>query len=468
MSTIVTLLAGIAGGMVLAVMGIPHLRKRLRSGRDLATLPADMRHVLDLIRRAHGAHAACVMEQDDDPVWSKSTPAPPPRLIERTVMLASLALAERREHVVKEDGVIVAYGDGRLGGAVLFAYSVDGEAVRAASADLRRMLAEFVVSRTSGERTAPQRRSSPEWLTPDTIEGVGAALCEAARRRTSHPAAVVTRDPLTQQASVTAVSAGADRRLMRTSIAPGSVVGRACIGDITSTGEGGELFGTHRYNRRRREERGEVFSLSDGSQGVGALVVFNGAETLDSRVKEQVEGLVDAAGPILGRTVDLYAARHRAMTDELTGQPNRHALEHAMREHPSAPCSLLGVYVDQLDGLPAPAASAALKHVARIFRRSLRDYDVPARVGDEDFALFLPDTPFHHAFEVAERVRVAVSEEVFDWAGGEHLLTCSFGVASVPEASETTEGLLEAASVALHEARREGANRISAAHTQLN
>jgi diguanylate cyclase (GGDEF)-like protein len=201
---------------------------------------------------------------------------------------------------------------------------------------------------------------------------------------------------------------------------------------------------------------------------VGALVVFNGAETIDPKVMEQVRGLADTAGPILGRTVDLYAARHRAMTDELTGQPNKHALDHAMSEHASGPCSLLSVNVDQLDSLAPPAATAALKHVARIFRRSLRDYDVPARVTDEDFALFLPDTPFHHAFEVAERVRIAVSEEIFDWAGGEHLLTCSFGVASVPEASETPEGLLEAASAALQEARREGSNRISTTHSQFN
>jgi diguanylate cyclase (GGDEF)-like protein len=383
-------------------------------------------------------------------------------------MMASLALAERREHVIREDTIIVAFGDGRLGGAVLFAHPVDADTVRAASVDLRRMLAEFVVSRTSGERTAPEPRSPPEWLTPDTIEGLGAALCEAARRLTNYPTAVVTRDPLTFQASVTAVSAGADRRLMRMDIAPTSVVGRACIGAITAAGEGGELFGTRRYNRRRREERGEVYSLSDGSQGVGALVVFNGVETIDPKVMEQVRGLADTAGPILGRTVDLYAARHRAMTDELTGQPNKHALDHAMREHASGPCSLLSVNVDQLDSLAPPAATAALKHVARIFRRSLRDYDVPARVTDEDFALFLPDTPFHHAFEVAERVRIAVSEEIFDWAGGEHLLTCSFGVASVPEASETPEGLLEAASAALQEARREGSNRISTTHSQFN
>jgi diguanylate cyclase (GGDEF)-like protein len=89
-------------------------------------------------------------------------------------------------------------------------------------------------------------------------------------------------------------------------------------------------------------------------------------------------------------------------------------------------------------------------------------------VGEEDFALFLPDTPFHHAFEVADRIRIAVGEQIFDWAGGEHLLTCSFGVASVPEAAATPEGLLEAASLALGCARREGHNRISAAHSQLN
>jgi diguanylate cyclase (GGDEF)-like protein len=126
------------------------------------------------------------------------------------------------------------------------------------------------------------------------------------------------------------------------------------------------------------------------------------------------------------------------------------------------------VNVDQLDSFSPPAMTAAIRHVARIFRMSLRDYDLPARVGDDDFALFLPETPFHHAFEVAERVRIAVSESVFAWAGDEHLITCSFGVASVPEAADVPEGLVEAASVALRTARHKGNNRISAAQPQLN
>ena len=465
MSTIATLLAVAAGGMVLGVLGFAWVQKRRRRVRGPESLPADTQHLIELIRRAHGAQAACVVAPDGDPVWSKSVPPPPARLVERTVMLASLALAECREHIITEDGVIVAVGDGRLGGAVLFTSPVDHDCMRTASADIRRVLAEFAAGRKNGEVEALPR-DTPDWLTPDTVEGIGGALCEASRRITGFPTAVVTRDPLSPGASVMAVSAGADRRLMRTGIAPTSVVGRACIGNITTAAAGGELFGTPRHNRRLREDRGLVYSLGDGSQGVGALVIFSGNEGIDVEASEHLERLVDDAGPIMSRTIDLHAARHRAMTDELTGQPNKRALDRAVREHPHGPCSLLSVNVDQLDQFAPPTVTAAIKHVARIFRQSLRDYDLPARVGDEDFALFLPDTPFHHAFEVAERIRIAVSESVFDWAGEEHLLTCSVGVASVPEAAEAPEGLFEAARVALGSARREGNNRISAAHSK--
>ncbi len=467
MSTIAALLAVAAGGMVLGAAGFAWVQQRRRPFGGLESLPTDTQHLVELIRRAHGAQAACVVAQDGDPVWSKSNPPPPPRLVERTVMLASLALAESREHIITEDGVIVAFGDGRLGGAVLFTDPVDDNGRRMALADIRRMLAEFAADRKSGD-VEPLPRVTPGWLTLETVEGIGGALCEASRRITGFPTAVVTRDPLFIEASVVAVSAGADRRLMRLGIAPTSVVGRACIGNITVAAEGGEVFGTRRQNRREREDRALVYSLSDGPQGVGALVVFSGRDGIDVKVSERVQRLVDNAGPIMSRTVDLYAAKHRTMTDDLTGQPNKRALDRAMREHPQGPCSLLRVNVDHLNNFAPPAVAAAIKHVARIFRKTLRDYDLPARVGDEDFALFLPETPFHHAFEVAERVRSAVSESVFDWAGREHLLTCSFGVASVPEAAEAPEGLLEAAGVALRNARHEGSNRISAAHPQFH
>ena len=94
-------------------------------------------------------------------------------------------------------------------------------------------------------------------------------------------------------------------------------------------------------------------------------------------------------------------------------------------------------------------------------------YGLAARVDDE-FALYLPDTPFHHAVGVADRVRIAVSESIFDWAGREFLITCSFGVASVPDESASTDSLVAAADTALRTAKSKGRNRISAVHPELN
>ncbi len=466
MGTIAILLAGVAGGMVLGAVGFAVVRSRRLVTKDVGSLPANVHHVVDLLRRVHGAAAACVVVQNAEPVWSQGFPRPPSSTLERAQIYATLALGDGRQHIGREQHVVVALGDGRVGCAVLFGGPEASPAlIEGVLADLRRLLAEFQLARVRELGTLEDRRSAQGWLTPETIEGIGAGLCEAVRRATSLPAAVVVRDPMTELASVVAVSAGADRRLTRLTIAPTSVVGRACLSELTAVGTGGELFGVQQQNRRRREASGIVYSLGDGTRSVGALVVFG--ERLDAAANREVKGLVEEAGPHIGRAAALFLAQHRTMTDELTGQPNRRALHEAIHQRTHGECSLLRVHVDQLDELQVQATSAALRHVAGIFRRSLRDYDVAARVDDE-FALFLPDTPFHHAVGVADRVRIAVSESVLDWGGREYVITCSFGVASVPDASASTESLVTAADAALRTAKAKGHNRISAVHPELN
>ena len=469
MGTIVILLAGAAGGMVLGVVGFAWLSQRTRTSANPQSLPADAPYVVELLRRVHAAAAACVVIPGIDPVWAKAAPSPPDSLLERTSTIALLALGDGEEHIVKEQGLIVAVGDGRLGSAVLFASTdVPAEAIQDALRDLRRLVADYQLARAREPGGLERRRNIPDWLTPESVEGIAAGVCEAARTLTGHPTAVVARDPIIAEASVIAVSAGADRRLVRTPVPATSVAGRACAGDPVAAGSGGRLFGTLEPGRRRKEEQGVVYSLRDGTQGVGALVVFAEGRDFGPRVEDELNRLAHQAGPLMGRASALYAAKHRAMIDELTGQPNRLALETAIREQASRQCSLLSVVIDGFDQLDGPAARAALKHVARVFRQSLREYDVPARVNGNAFALFLPDTPFHHAFAVADRIRIAVSESVFDWAGAEHLLTCSFGVASVPESARNTATLLAAANMALHDARAKGSNRVSAGQSLAN
>ena len=278
------------------------------------------------------------------------------------------------------------------------------------------------------------------------------------------PAAVVVRDPATQIASVVAVSAGADRRLLRTIVAPSSAAGRASMGDLTATANGmKDLFGGIRENRRVRERQGAAFSLANGHPGVGALVVFGLSETAPSPLIDRILSLARDAGPLVRRAATVRASEQRSVVDQITGQPNRHALERAVKEHDDGPCSLLCLDIDQFDQLRETARGAALRHVSSVFRSTLRDYDIAARLHNQQFALFLPETPFHHAFTVADRVRRAISESEFDPGGAQRALTCSLGVASVPETAQCADGLLTSADRALGLAQSQGRDRVAAA-----
>ena len=85
-----------------------------------------------------------------------------------------------------------------------------------------------------------------------------------------------------------------------------------------------------------------------------------------------------------------------------------------------------------------------------------------ARIGTEEFALFLPDTSLASAMRVAERVRNAISASSFRWGRDESELTCSFGVAGVPEPVASVDSLLPTAEAALQRARPGGSNVVMA------
>ncbi len=463
MNDIAVLLVGIAAGAVLHAAMATWRRKR-GSVIEPRSLSANTQHGLDVLRRAHGALAACLVQPDAEPLWSKGDPLPPRRIQDRIVAGATAASGDGLDHVLREDNLIVAAGDGRLGAAVVFRGS-DARAslVQAVTHDLRTLLADYQIEQTRARIALPAPLNTPPWLVPESVDTVAFGLCEAAHKVTGKPSAVVVRDPTTQIASVVAISAGADRRLLNTIVAPSSAAGRACMGDITTTGSGmGDLLGETRANRRAREARGTAFPLRNGHPGVGALVVFGLPKKVDSSLTDRITAMAREAGPVMRRVTAVRASEQRAFIDDLTGQSNQRGLERAVQEHREGSCSLLCVDINQFDQLPETARGAALRHVAMIFRSTLRDYDVSARLREEKFALFLPDTPFHHAFTVADRVRVAIGNSLFNPGGARRPLTCSIGVASVPETVPGVDRLVAAAVKALDVAKTEGNDRVGA------
>jgi diguanylate cyclase (GGDEF)-like protein len=171
-------------------------------------------------------------------------------------------------------------------------------------------------------------------------------------------------------------------------------------------------------------------------------------------------------------------ARRRAVTDELTGVYNRRFLDEALdgyfesAREAGRPLSLVMIDLDRFreinerhgqkegDRVIAGAVSA--------FKRVLRETDVIARYGGDEFTVILPDTGLEAAREIAERMRREVGgfdsdgARVYEPPGSEPAVrvTTSQGVASYPACGADAKTIKEKADGALYRAKEGGRNRV--------
>lgn len=164
-----------------------------------------------------------------------------------------------------------------------------------------------------------------------------------------------------------------------------------------------------------------------------------------------------------------------AATDSLTGALNRQAFDVvfnlALREtqRNDQPLSAILVDIDLFKQINDThghlAGDAVLRAVADVVRGQLRDTDVMARWGGEEFLVLLKDCPLGGAVAVAEKLRHAIAEHDFtpaDGTGRPQRLTVSLGVAT-RSVGDTAETLFSRADRALYLAKRNGRNRVESA-----
>jgi diguanylate cyclase (GGDEF)-like protein len=158
-----------------------------------------------------------------------------------------------------------------------------------------------------------------------------------------------------------------------------------------------------------------------------------------------------------------------AMTDSLTGIPNRRALmelaEHALARRGSSPMTLLMIDVDHFkrinDTHGHPAGDAVLRQVARRLAGRLRGGDVLGRYGGEEFCVLAPDTDAEGAMTLAESLRDIIAFRPLTTDMGELQVTVSIGVACCPDdKSRELKDLLAEADAALYAAKEAGRNRV--------
>ena len=155
-----------------------------------------------------------------------------------------------------------------------------------------------------------------------------------------------------------------------------------------------------------------------------------------------------------------------AMTDALTGLPNRRAFREAVARlcddgrSPGATIALLDIdfFKSVNDRFGHDVGDEVLQSFAMSARQSLRDGDMVARFGGEEFALLLPATDESAAIGLCERLRESIASSVCLTAAGPVRFTISGGVAALGE--DGLDAALKCADTALYAAKNQGRDRL--------
>lgn len=107
------------------------------------------------------------------------------------------------------------------------------------------------------------------------------------------------------------------------------------------------------------------------------------------------------------------------------------------------------------------AGDAVLESVGQIIRSTIREYDIPARFGGEEFVIALPETRSEEAENLMERLRTSVEAFQFSAKTSPTPIhaTISLGCSSFPNDAVTATDLIHAADLAVYQAKLQGRNR---------
>jgi diguanylate cyclase (GGDEF)-like protein len=156
-----------------------------------------------------------------------------------------------------------------------------------------------------------------------------------------------------------------------------------------------------------------------------------------------------------------------ATRDVLTGSLNRGAIDSVLarhvREHQGS-TSTYGVIMVDLDHFKNindtfghPSGDLVLKELVRRLNGAIRPSDALGRYGGEEFLLIVHDSTAEQLLAAMERIREAISADLFDVGGQQYAVTASFGgVVATPGASSSD--LIRKADEALYGAKASGRN----------
>ena len=209
----------------------------------------------------------------------------------------------------------------------------------------------------------------------------------------------------------------------------------------------------------------DFYRLMEDSPSLAIKIMYRMSNITTRRLHSTGEFLSDMV--VWGKR-----ARKRAITDELTGVYNRHFLDDALENQirrareGGSPLSVVMVDLDHFrsinDAYGHEVGDEILLSAVEVFKRHLRERDILARYGGDEFTILLPQTGIEKAASLAKMVCDEMEQiETLQHRGGTLTrVTTSQGIAVFPTHANDLPALMKKADEALYRAKELGRNRV--------
>ncbi len=434
---------------------------------------------LEWLRRAHGATGVWVAEMD-----SREGEPHAERVVDaERLSVAQIVAVDRRLERARdqeqsgaermEGGTLVFHAAAGIAVGLLLPGGSDGTRLDAAEGDLRRL--------ADGVRRRPQivqlAQASTQEASLESVGSVGLRLAYQLERMLDAQVVVAAYEGGGELGSeegevgsvrVIGVSGRGDRRLLDSMLPPESDLARVARGEMDAIFFEGDPLGGVVPDRRQRPGTVLVLPMRAGERFVGGVAVWPpGGREPSGGLRAEILAALANAGPRMVTALEADKLKEKTRLDPLTGLLNRRGLDAVLNRVDVGDGSVIYADLDKFkdlnDKLGHPAGDAALIHFARILREQVRNGDLGARIGGEEFAIWLPAARLEVGYRIAERIRIKLNTTQWDWRGRPWPLSASFGVSACPETSREIGDLIPQADAALYVAKNSGRNRVERA-----